>query len=185
MGRMPDPTLRAADGPRTRLQGLRLGLLRWPGGSDWRRSLPAVGVLLLGFPVAITSGLLAPGAMQWGWRLQVLPFLFPALLEEVLFRGLLLPHPRLLRPWRRRAPWWVASLLLYVGAHPLLAATVRHAARGVFDAPAFLLEATLLGAAATLAWERSGSLWPAVLLHGAVVALWLSLGGAAQLGRGP
>ncbi len=183
---MPDAALRAADGPRTRLRGLRLGLLRWPDGLSWRRSLPAAGVLLLGLPVALTSGLLAPGAAaQWGWRLQVLPFVVPALAEEVLFRGLLLPHPRLLRPWRRRAPWWAASLLLYVGAHPLLAATVRHGALGVFDTAAFLLEATLLGAAATLAWERSGSLWPGVVLHGAVVALWLSLGGAAQLGRGP
>jgi len=53
----------------------------------------------------------------------------------------------------------------------------------VFDAPAFLLEAALLGIAATALYQRTGSLWPGVLLHGALVAAWLNLGGMALLSR--
>ena len=135
-------------------------------------------------PVAMAGGLISlhPGGGAATLRTVLLPFLTPALLEEGLFRGLLLPHPATPGVTRvRRAAWWAGSLLAYLAAHPLAAALVRPAARGVFDAPDFLVAAALLGVTATALYQRTGSLWPGVLLHGAVVATWLNLGGAALL----
>lgn len=169
-----------------RLRELRAGLSRLPATRGWLESgVWAAGLLAVAAPLAWAAGLIAVGG-TWtvvSARILLVPFMAPALLEECLFRGLLLPHPtRGGVPMRRRARWWVGSLAAYVAAHPLLAATVRPAARTVFDAPPFLLETGLLGITATVLYERTGSLWPAVLLHGVVAGAWLSLGGAARLG---
>ncbi|MEJ2667670.1 MAG: CPBP family glutamic-type intramembrane protease [Deinococcales bacterium] len=169
------------------MSGLAVGLGTWPDARAW----VDVAVLAAAFVppaavLALAGGLInvPPGTHAAAWRTLALPFLAPGLLEECVFRGLLLPHPRRSGlSVRRRARWWAGSLAVYVAAHPLVAALARPAARGVFDSFAFLLEAALLGVAATALYERSGSLWPGVLLHGAVVAAWLNLGGAALLAR--
>lgn len=166
--------------PARRLRGLAAGLTSLPDGRAWAESGAwALGLLAVAAPLAWAGDLLPAGAAPApSVRTLLEPFVVPALLEESLFRGLLLPHPTVSGlPARRRAGWWVASLALYVAAHPLTAALLRPSARGVFDAPAFLLEATLLGVTTTVLYERTGSLWPGVLLHGALVASWLSLGG--------
>lgn len=183
---MVRPDARGRDGWRVRLAGAWWGVSHWPDLRGWRRAAPAAALVVAGVPLALASGLVAVDGGRWavGWRYQLVPFAVPGLVEEVLFRGLLLPHPRWVRPWTRRAPWWVASLAIYLAAHPLVAWWLRPEARGVFDRPAFLIEAAALGVAATVAFERSGSLWPAIVLHGAVVAAWLTLGGATLLGLG-
>lgn len=177
--------VRPTDPLRRRLAGLACGLRTLPNARGWAESVAAAFALAaVATPLGLAGGLLAPhpGGGPGPWRGIVLPFVVPALVEECVYRGLLLPHPRLSRlRSRQRAPWWVGSLILYVGAHPLDAALFRPAAEGVLGAPAFLLEAALLGTAATVVYERTGSLWPGVLLHGAVVAAWLHLGGAALL----
>jgi predicted Abi (CAAX) family protease len=169
-----------------RLRELRLALTTLPDARGWTES--AVWALLFtaaATPLAMAGGLLSPPFGPVSVRTAVLPFLTPALLEEGLFRGLLQPHPATAGPTlRRRAAWWAASLLIYVAAHPLAADLARPAARVVFGAPAFLAAAALLGTTVTVLYQRTGSLWPGVLLHGAVVAAWLNLGGAALLGRG-
>jgi len=171
---------------RARLRGLASGLRTLPQGRGWIES-GVWSLLLVGVaaPLAWAGGLVTPAqAGPADARTLLEPFLVPALLEEGIFRGLLLPHPGDASvPLRRRARWWLASLVLYVGSHPLAATLFRPAARSVFDAPAFLLEAALLGIAATALYQRTGSLWPGVLLHGALVAAWLNLGGMALLSR--
>ena len=174
-----------ATGLKGRLRDLAQALRTLPDRRGWLES--AVWALLLvalAAPLAWAGGLieLRPGAAAGTLRAVLLPFLAPALVEESFFRGLLLPHPRRSGlPLQRRARWWALSLGGYVAAHPLAAALLRPAARGVFDAPAFLIEALLLGVTATALYERTGSLWPAVLVHGSVVAVWLNLGGMALL----
>jgi len=170
-----------------RLKEAKRGLTTLPDRRGWGESAAwALLYFAVVAPVALAGGLIAlragAGAGTPTLRTVLLPFLTPALLEEGLFRGLLLPHPATSGPTRaRRAAWWAGSLVVYVAAHPLVAALLRPAARGVFDAPDFLVAAALLGATATALYQRTGSLWPGVLLHGAVVATWLSLGGALQL----
>jgi predicted Abi (CAAX) family protease len=176
-------TVTAALGGRVRDLAVGLGTL--PGRREWLESAVwALLLVVLSAPLAWAGGLieLPPAASAGIARTVLLPFLVPALLEECFFRGLLLPHPaRSGLPLEQRARWWAVSLIAYVAVHPIAAAFVRPAAQGVFDTPAFLVEALLLGITATALYERTGSLWPAVLLHGAVVAVWLNLGGLALL----
>lgn len=57
----------------------------------------------------------------------------------------------------------------------------------LFLTPGFLLSAAVLGAACAVLRYRTGSLWPAVALHGVVVLLWQMLfggPGAAELIQG-
>lgn len=168
-----------------RLNETKRGLTTLPDRRGWGESAAwALLFFAVVAPVATAGGLIAfhAGAGAPTLRTVLLPFLTPALLEEGLFRGLLLPHPATTGPTRaRRAAWWAGSLVAYVAVHPLVAALLRPAARGVFDAPDFLVAAAFLGVTATALYQRTGSLWPGVLLHGAVVATWLSLGGALQL----
>jgi len=178
---------RLMEGVTGRVRDLARGLTTWPARSGWVESAAWAGALVaLAAPLAWAGGLIevAAGQPMASARTLLLPFVSPALIEESLFRGLLVPHPKRTGvPRVQRARWWAASLAAYLVAHPLLAATLRGNARGIFDTPVFLLEAGLLGVTATALYERTGSLWPAVLLHGAVVAAWLSFGGAALLAR--
>lgn len=169
-----------ADGAGPRLRELLRLAGTLPDADGWRASgIAAAGYVCVALPVALAGDLLGAPAGAPGARELLVPFVAPALLEEALFRGVLLPPRGARAP---RWPWWVGSLAAYVAAHPLVAAVARPNARPVFDAPAFLAEALLLGAAATYLRERSGSLVPPVLLHGAVVAAWLVFGGAERLG---
>jgi uncharacterized protein len=168
-----------------RLRELRRALTTLPDRRGWLESaLWGLLFALVVAPVAMAGGLITlhPAGGAASLRTVLLPFLMPALLEEGLFRGLLLPHPATAGVTRvRRAGWWTGSLLAYVAAHPLAAGLWRPGARGVFDAPGFLIAAALLGVTATALYQRTGSLWPGVLLHGVVVTTWLNLGGAALL----
>lgn len=168
-----------------RLGELATGLRTLPAAAGWAESAVWAALLLaVAAPLAWAGDLVSfpVSASAARVRTLLLPFLAPALLEESVFRGLLLPHPSVSGvPVGRRARWWAASLALYVGAHPASAALFRPAARPVFGAPAFLLEAALLGITTTALYERTGSLWPGVLLHGGLVAAWLSIGGAALI----
>ncbi len=135
----------------------------------------------------------------WPWSplRQLVPhamglFVVPAFAEELLFRGLLLPsaldgvRPLAMLPW----------MALSVGLFVLWQDIKRRIAPGRWRhprpdslvlpnpslGPAALLQITLLGTACTLVVVVSGSLWPAVLLHGvAVVARREGLGGGKGL----
>ena len=95
-------------------------------------------------------------------------FIIPTLSEEVLFRG-----------WvRRGAPLAaVASLLAYILWHPVQTWVGLPFGRPEFLDPAFLGVIAWLGLACTLSRIRSGSVWPAVVIHWGVVVMWKSLYG--------
>jgi uncharacterized protein len=95
-------------------------------------------------------------------------FLVPALSEEVIFRG-----------WvRRGAPMAaVGSLLAYILWHPFQTWVGLPYARPEFLDPAFLGLVAWLGLACTLSRLRSGSVWPAVVIHWGAVVAWLALYG--------
>jgi predicted Abi (CAAX) family protease len=98
----------------------------------------------------------------------------PALGEELVFRGLLVPS-------RSEQPHpWIVLLWVTVGFtlwHGLETLFLHHAA-AVFLRPDFLICAATLGLACGLMRWRTGSLWPGVLLHWAMVVVWQTwLGG--------
>ena len=117
-----------------------------------------------------------------GWKALSALF-FPSLVEEVLWRGILLPPPTLTTatiPWMS---WACGILVIHVLSHPVAARTVWPRGRNVFDDPRFLVLATMvLGGATVSYWVSGGSAWAAAVTHGVPVALWRDfLGGEAKL----
>jgi predicted Abi (CAAX) family protease len=104
-------------------------------------------------------------------------FFIPALLEEFIWRVLLVPRPE------SKYFWHVGflSLGLYVASHPLGAWLFRPTARDVFYSLTFLFLATLLGLICLTAYARTQSLWSSVVIHWLVVAIWLLFGAGTLL----
>lgn len=106
----------------------------------------------------------------------------PGLSEELFFRVLMLPHPQENASGSVLWFWGGASLALFVVYHPLNALTFYPVGRSTFMNPVFLLLAAVLGAACTVAYLQSGSLWLAVAIHWLAVTVWLLLlGGYRRL----
>jgi predicted Abi (CAAX) family protease len=126
------------------------------------------------------------------WNLQSCPkiisriiltsLFFPAILEEIFFRVLLLPYPTEKLSIAILSFWIVVSLILFVIYHPLNAITFFPAGRKTFFNPIFLFSAALLGLICTSAYLKSGSLWLSAFIHWIVVVIWLIfLGGYDRL----
>ena len=149
----------------------------WPDAAGWGLCAAVSAVTLVG--IAVMAGL--TGLVRWqpdfaGWPLRlVMILLVPALSEELVFRGLLTPtrgkgaHDRL---------WLVGGVTAFVLWHVVEALTFLPGAAHLFLRPDFLVCAAMLGTACAAMRYRTGSLWPAVLLHGLVVFVWqVALGG--------
>jgi len=127
--------------------------------------------------IGFTTGLYALTPTAPGLPLRLLTVLFvPALGEEIPFRGLMLPGPETRKPWAAIA----LSTALYVAWHPLEALTFMPGAT-MFLRPDFLACTAILGLACALMRWRTGSLWPAVALHGGFVVVWQSWLGGVRL----
>lgn len=169
-----------------RLADVRGALLTWPSAQMWRRCLAvnaafAACSLSLGF----ASGFLRPGLAEVSPTtfalLPVYLLLSPALLEELLFRVILLPRDTTRVSKLRLILISAAALSLFVVAHPLSAWLFRPTALSLFKSPVFLATAALLGAACTGVYLISKSLWPRVLLHWIAVLVWVILLGGNAL----
>jgi predicted Abi (CAAX) family protease len=135
----------------------------------------ATGALMAA--IGFTTGLYALTPTTPGLPLRLLTVLFaPALGEEIPFRGLLVPGPEAKRPW----PAIALSTALYVAWHPLEALTFMPRAT-MFLRPDFLVCTALLGLACALMRWRTGSLLPAVALHGGFVVVWQTWLGGVRL----
>ncbi len=138
----------------------------------------AAVVLTMGFRNGFLSspGLTSPLPALLGQGLSLL--FMPALVEEVIFRVALLPHPlEGVGRWDLMA-WGALSVGVYVLYHPVAARLWYPQALQLFDDPRFLLPCALLGGVLVVIYEITGSLWPTVLMHWAVVFTWLeALGG--------
>lgn len=158
---------------------VRVAIVTLPGVKGW---LETLGLFLLfaviALPVAYSSHFFSPRLSLTAWLpILVTTFFIPALLEEFIWRVLLVPRPQTKYFW----PVGVLSLLFYVLSHPLGAWLFRPTARDVFYSPGFLLLATLLGLTCLVAYARTKSLWVCVVLHWLVVAVWLLFGGRVLL----
>jgi len=133
------------------------------------------GALALGY--GFRSGFLS-GPWRWPPLARLLPraaglLLLPALVEELIFRVALLPHPLEGEHGGSLLAWIALSTGLFVLYHPLAARLWYRRARPVFDDPRFLVQCTLLGLACALVYVVTGSLWPPVLIHWLAVLVWL------------
>ena len=130
--------------------------------------------------IGFATGLYHLTPTQPGLALRLLTVLFvPALGEEIPFRGLLTPGPG---ESRRPGLAIAVSTTLYTLWHVVEALTFLPAAAPVFLRPDFLACCAVLGLGCAITRWRTGSLWPAVLLHWALVVVWQTwLGGVSAL----
>jgi predicted Abi (CAAX) family protease len=106
----------------------------------------------------------------------------PSLVEEIVFRGLLLPRDARTMPRRRLAVVVATALAVYVASHPLNAWLFRPDVLSLFTSPVYLMLAALLGLACTIAYFISRSIWPPVAMHWLTVVTWIwFLGGQRRL----
>ena len=157
---------------------------------DWRtwRTCAFVYCLFLvcALPIGLLSGLvrrsvphLSPAEMA---GTGLLLFVQPALAEEIVFRGLLLPRHADSMSRGRLFVVAAAALVVYVASHPLNALLLRPGALTLFESPVYLVLAALLGLACTATYLISRSIWPPVAFHWLTVVVWIwLLGGRAQL----
>ncbi len=111
-------------------------------------------------------------------------FLIPALLEEIVFRVMLLPHPTEGIPGSQWILWAILSLILFLLYHLLLGRTTYRVARDTLGDRRFLTLAGWLGLVLSGVYWITGSLWPPVFIHWAVVMVWIyQYGGKARLPR--
>ncbi|NBO66362.1 MAG: CPBP family intramembrane metalloprotease [Acidobacteria bacterium] len=161
-------------------QRLWKSLVVWPGTKAWTEcGFLAAAVLLAMIGIGFSTGLyrLEPGNLANLPMLALGVFFVPALGEEAIFRGLLVPARTTdARPWK--AIGW--STLAYVLWHPLEGLTFLPGAKLLFTRTDFLVVTGLLGLVCALMRWRTGSLWPAVFLHCGLVVIWKTwLGGPA------
>ncbi|MEM9485064.1 MAG: CPBP family glutamic-type intramembrane protease [Cyanobacteria bacterium P01_F01_bin.116] len=153
-----------------------------PSFRDWQ--LTGISLLAYGM-VALAIGIPSQ-FLQWTtpvdhWPQVLVKTLFvPAIFEETVFRGLLLPHPQ--ESPKRPYLWGSINLFVFVIYHPINGLIFYEPGYYVFRNPYFLILATLLGLTCILLYQRTGSIWPPVVIHWIVVMVWICLlGGMAQL----
>jgi predicted Abi (CAAX) family protease len=148
-----------------------------------------VGYGAIALPIGFLGHLLRiEWVSSWATILMttVVTLIFPSLVEEIVFRVLLLPHPIEHPAPKTIIVWSIVSLILFVIAHPLNAWLVMKSRRSTFWDPWFLVLATLLGGICTLSYIQSGSLWLPVMLHWVIVLMWLlCLGGDRRMSSHP
>ncbi len=143
-----------------------------PRRRDWAELLLAASALAIVVgPVGFWTGLLArrPRPMAEILPLALSAFFVPGLGEELPFRGLLIPdRTETDRAW----PAMLGSTLLFCLWHVVEATIILPKSAPLFLRPDFLAWTLLLGLACALLRRRSGSIWPAVLLHWTAVVAW-------------
>jgi predicted Abi (CAAX) family protease len=152
-------------------------VLTLPTFQDW---LYAVILLLIYASIAIPIGwnlnfLQFKASLHWSivLRIFLVAVLMPGLLEELVWRVVLIPHPTETIDPSLRWFWVSLSLILFIAYHPLNP-WVKH---DTFKDPIFLVLAALLGIVCTLSYLESGSIWTPAFIHWAIVVIWLSFCG--------
>ncbi|NEP89056.1 MAG: CPBP family intramembrane metalloprotease [Okeania sp. SIO2C2] len=160
---------------------------RLMNGQDWL----VVGMTLLVYgaialPLGFNSGFLQVSSgfsnIKELFQGLVMAFFTPALIEELIFRVFLLPHPT---ERVSTIMWWLwagLSLFLFIIYHPINALTFHPQGNPTFMKPIFLTLTGILGLVCTVAYQLTGCLWVVVIIHWAVVVIWQYwLGGKEKL----
>jgi predicted Abi (CAAX) family protease len=149
----------------------------WPDAKGWLLTAGILaGLATISLPLGFGIGFLRIDLFV-SWQTAVVvaavAFFSPAVVEELIFRVALLPHPHERAPAAVARLWGTVALALFVIAHPLRTLILSSARGATFADPRFFVLAALLGLACTLAYLRTGSLWPPVVIHWVVATGWL------------
>ncbi|MGL5833494.1 MAG: CPBP family glutamic-type intramembrane protease [Waterburya sp.] len=157
-----------------------------PHCANWTILLVALGIYGL---FTLTLGLVS-SFLQWNLcrsfttivRITVTSLVAPAMLEEIVFRGWLLPDPGDDLFFDTYIPRATLSLFLFIVYHPLNASTFFPQGKETFFDPIFLTLAAALGIICTITYYQTDSLWLPILIHWLTVVIWLlCFGGLAKL----
>jgi predicted Abi (CAAX) family protease len=161
-----------------RLIDLKRGLISLPKGSA---ILFSVVVFFMYMAVALSigfcSGFFTIQVLTTNiWIMIVLPvslFFIPSLFEEIIFRGLLLPHRS--RGICNRPLFFYSAfgIVAFVVWHPINAMTINPSAYSMFTDPVFLCLAALMAIACTITYVKTGSLWVPIAIHWLTVVVWV------------
>ncbi len=160
---------------------LTTSLRTLPDARGWAFCLAvSVATLALMMVIGFVTGLYRLQPTEPGLALRLLVVFFvPALGEELPFRGLLTPGPE---ETARPRTEIVLSTALYTVWHVVEAVTFLKSAASIFLRPDFLLCCAVLGLGCAVMKRQTGSIWPAVILHWALVVVWQTwLGGISAL----
>jgi predicted Abi (CAAX) family protease len=165
------------------------GIVTFPNIGGWLSTLGLlIGYGLFTLPIFLQRGYANTNRFRSGFltldnqfdgldRSIVQLFFLPALLEEILFRLLLLPHPIETYISKDSYLWSVISLGLFIIYHPFNALTFYKPGNPTFMDWRFLTLAGLLGIVCSIAYLLTGSIWSAVIIHWVVVVVWLKVFG--------
>lgn len=135
---------------------------------------------IIAVSVGFGAGLFQPGRMDSPITplLPIILFVFPSLLEEAFFRGVLIPR-NILESGRVKAAWNVLiSTLVFVAWHPFNALAFNPTAIPLFLNLWFLVIVGAMGVTCGYAYVLSRSIWVPVIIHWVAVTVWvLFLGG--------
>jgi predicted Abi (CAAX) family protease len=152
-----------------------------PSARGWLLCLAvSAATLALMMVIGFVTGLYKLQPPEPGLALRMLVvFFIPALGEEIPFRGLLTPGPE---ETQRPKLEIAVSTGLYTLWHVVEAVTFLKSAAKIFLRPDFLLCCAVLGLGCAMMKRQTGSIWPAVILHWALVVIWQTwLGGISAL----
>jgi predicted Abi (CAAX) family protease len=158
-----------------RFADLLAGLRRLPDPPGWRRVLFelawALPLLLIVAHAGGLARLQSPPDASMAAMLAATLFVMPALLEELLFRGLIIPQQG------PKSKWIALSVILFVLWHPLQVVTFGPPWAGSFLNPWFLAVVAILGLALARMYAATRSLWPSIVTHWIVVFAWKTVFG--------
>lgn len=165
------------------LSNLVKGLLTSPFNAPFKTWLLVLIYAAIALALGLGTGLLQvdPINKEWVPLLALVLLISPSLIEEIVFRGLLIPRDVLQRGSLCTALAIGYSTILYVILHPLSALTIRPEAKPIFLDPVFLAIVTLLGLTCGYSYAISKSLWIPILIHWATVVVWVFLLGGHHL----
>jgi predicted Abi (CAAX) family protease len=161
-----------------RLIDLKRGLVTVPRGSDILFSLVVFLVYMaVALPLGFYSGFFTIGVLKANiWVMMALPvslFFIPALFEEAVFRGLLLPHKARKVSTKGLMFYAAFSIVVFIAWHPINAMTINPLAYPLFTNPVFLCLVALLAMACTITYLKTGSLWVPIAMHWLTVLAWV------------
>ncbi len=150
-------------------------LTQWKHWGIW---LVLYGSAALGIGIATNLFQLQFLDLRRFWFLPITLLVFPCLLEELFFRGVLINRDVLDKGHKQALMQIGFSALAFTLWHPLNAWTINKSAQPFFFNPWFLIIVFLLGLICGYSYVRSRSLWTPILIHWLTVLIWvIGLGG--------